>query len=246
MLSRKNIQKHVGENRHLFPKLQEIYNSLPKTHCQCDSPGVCCTTMPEMTVVEALQWLDVIGDMDAEIKLQTLCAFLTFYLTTPFTRPGCPFLQNSQCTNYRYRTFGCRAYGLWSVEIGNRRTSQNRANQQQVLEIWQKMGVDLPPEKVGAEIDYCDSVVPLGKTAVNDENLFSQLQKVYALSSSLVELQQQFESEYHSDFSYLIASLLFRPKKVLLGKFAVVKELHGKGTDSRLQKFLSKVTVEDF
>lgn len=246
MLTRKNIQYYVGASRHLFPKLQECYKTLPETHCQCDTPGVCCTTMPEMTVVEALQWLDVIGGMDADTKLQTLRDFLVFYLTTPLYRPGCPFLQNSQCSNYRFRTFACRAYGVWSVDTGSRRTSLNRANQQQVLEIWQKMGVDLPPEKVGAEIDYCDRVTQTGKPEVNDDELFTQLQEVYALSSSLAELQQQFETEYHSDFSYLVASLLFSPKKVLLGKFAVVKELHEKGTDSRLQKFLAKVTVEGF
>ncbi|MFW2364851.1 MAG: YkgJ family cysteine cluster protein [Desulforhopalus sp.] len=246
MLTRKTIKENVEKTRHLFPELQELYKNLPATQCRCETPGVCCTTMPEMTVVEALQWLDVLGQMEPEVKLQTLRGFLTFYLTTPLLRPACPFLENNQCRNYNHRSFACRAYGLWSVSIGNNRTIENRSNQDKILEIWKKMGVDMPPEKVGAEIDYCDRVVQTGKPVVDDETLFKQLKKVYALSSSLPELQQQFESEFHSDFSYLVASLLFSSKKVLLGKFAVVKELHEKGTDSRLQKFLSKVTVEDF
>jgi Fe-S-cluster containining protein len=246
MLNKENLKEHINNARPLFSNLQKLYQRLPETSCQCDTPGRCCTTMPEMTVVEALQWMDVVVLMAPEEKLRILRNFLAFYLTTPLLRPFCPFLQNNGCAIYTFRTFACRAYGLWSVKTGDQRTVQNRDNRQKIVKMWQQMGVDLPEEKVVDEMDYCDRVVSKTTKKIDDLVLLAELRKIYEVSSAMSDLQEQFETDFHSDFSYLITCLLFSPKKAVLGKLAVIKELHEKGTDSRLQKFLSKVSADAF
>jgi Fe-S-cluster containining protein len=159
MLNKENIKDHINLARPLFARVQKLYCRLPETLCQCDTPGRCCMTMPEMTVVEALQWLDVVIRMSPDTKIEILQKLLAFYLSTPLLRPGCPFLLNHGCTNYSFRTFACRAYGLWSVNVGKKRTTENRHNKREIIKAWQQMGVNLPVEKVMYEMDYCDQVV---------------------------------------------------------------------------------------
>lgn len=55
----------------LFERLQNLYQQLPETLCTCEHPGVCCMYMPEMTVLEALQWIRLIaGNAGIETRLQ--------------------------------------------------------------------------------------------------------------------------------------------------------------------------------
>jgi len=70
------------------------------------------------------------------------------------------------------------------------------------------------------------------------------LTRVYHLGGSLGDLQSRFEEEYHSDFSFLLTSLAFGMRKALLLKFAVIKEMIQKGTDTRLQESLEKVSPD--
>jgi len=49
------------------------------------------------------------------------------------------------------------------------------------------------------------------------------------------------EEEHHSDLIFLLTSLVLGMKKALLLKFAVIKEIVQKGTDTRLQEALRKV-----
>jgi hypothetical protein len=71
------------------------------------------------------------------------------------------------------------------------------------------------------------------------------LQQIYGLDQALPDLQTKFEAEYHSDFSFLIASLTLGYRKAVLGKFAVIKEIVMQGTDERLQQMLAKVTNQE-
>jgi dsDNA-specific endonuclease/ATPase MutS2 len=70
------------------------------------------------------------------------------------------------------------------------------------------------------------------------------LTRVYHLGESLGDLQARFEEEYHSDFSFLLTSLAFSIRKAMLLKFAVIKEMVQKGTDTRLQEALEKVSPD--
>jgi hypothetical protein len=70
------------------------------------------------------------------------------------------------------------------------------------------------------------------------------LQQIYGLDQALAELQTKFEAEYHSDFSFLIASLALGYRKAVLGKFAAIKEMVQQGTEERLEQMLGKATAE--
>jgi hypothetical protein len=110
--------------------------------------------------------------------------------------------------------------------------------------MWRKFGLELPQQTVEFEIDYCDQVRCVSEPAMSDDQLMNLLQQVYGLDQSLGELQAKFEAEYHSDFSFLIASLALGYRKAVLGKFAVIKEMVCKGTTERLEQMLGRAAVE--
>ncbi len=126
MITAEEIKSAICEAKPLFPELQALYRSLPETHCGCDEPGVCCTFLPEMTWIEALQWVHIIQQLTEEARFDTIKRFMTFYLTNPVHNSGCPFRQHTACGIYELRPFACRAYGLWSRQIGDERTDLSR------------------------------------------------------------------------------------------------------------------------
>ena len=194
--------------------------------------------------MEALQWVSLILEMPADARTKMLRKFLEFYLTNPIRPAGCPFLDNGACTIYELRPFACRAYGLWSLEFGEARTQKSRQDRKALLQMWQKFGLELPPETVEFEIDYCDKVHCATGKSMSDRQLMDILQQIYGLDQALPGLQTKFEAEYHSDFSFLIASLVLGYRKAVLGKFAVIKEMVQQGTEERLEQMLGKATVE--
>jgi Fe-S-cluster containining protein len=194
-----------------------------------------------MTGIEALRWLSIILEMPQHEQNKIVRKFVEFYFTNPIRQAGCPFVANGSCSIYEFRTFACRAYGLWSRKTGSTRTRQSRQDRRALVEMWQQFGVSLPLELVESEIDYCDKVHPLSEEPLSDEQLMADLQQLYVLDQLLPELKQKFEGEYHSDFSFLIISLIFGQRKTILRKFAVIKEMVGHGTDERLQEMLRKV-----
>jgi Fe-S-cluster containining protein len=194
-----------------------------------------------MTGIEALRWLSIILDMPQHEQTKIVRKFVEFYFTNPIRHAGCPFLVNGSCSIYEFRTFACRAYGLWSRKIGSTRTRQSRQDKRALVEMWQQFGVSLPLELVESEIDYCDNVHLLSEESLSDEQLMADLQQLYVLDQFLPELKQKFEGECHSDFSFLMTSMIFGQRKTILGKYAVIKEIVQQGTDERLQEMLGNV-----
>jgi Fe-S-cluster containining protein len=235
------FQKAAQKARPVFDKIQRLYRQLPPTTCNCRKPGNCCAFLPEMTLMEALQWLWVIQQQPDDGRKALVAKFVEFYLTNPIRHMGCPFLSEGHCAIYEFRTFACRAYGLWSQTTGRERTRRSRNGKQALVKMWQRWGVDLPAEALVAEMDYCDQVDCQPGSAVSDDRLMAVLEDIYRLDNELADLQLKFENEYHSDFSYLITSLVLNPKKAVLGKMAVIKELSLTGTEQRLKHLLSQI-----
>ena len=244
MIAISDLDTALNKATLLLKSLQSLYQQLPETRCQCEQSGVCCAFLPEMTWLEALQWSGVIQEMSAEDRTRILQKFLEFYLTNPIRSTGCPFLENGVCCIYELRPFACRAYGLWGSEFGKVRTQKNRQDRKALLQMWQKFGLELPPETVEFEIDYCEKVRCATGKSMSDRQLMDLLQQIYGLDQALPELQTKFESEYHSDFSFLIASLALGYRKAVLGKFAVIKEIVQQGTEERLGQMLDKAAPE--
>jgi Fe-S-cluster containining protein len=231
----------IKKAKPLYRELQLIYRSLPDTECLCERPGICCMFLPEMTCIEALQWFNLIQRMPAGKKTATFRRFVEFYLTNPIRSSSCPFLAEGSCSIYEFRTFACRAYGMWSRKFGDTRTRENREDRKTLVQSWKQLGVSLPAEMVESEIEYCDNIRCHSDRPLSDVQLMEFLQDVYKLDQLLPEPGQKFEEVYHSDFSFWMACLVFGHRKAVLGKFAVIKEIVQKGTDERLQEMIEKV-----
>ena len=244
MIAISDLDTAIQKAGPLFESLQRFYQRLPQTGCQCEQPGVCCAFLPEMTWIEAVQWIGRIQEMPADARAKILQKFLEFYLTNPIRTGGCPFLEKGACTIYELRPFACRAYGLWSLEFGKKRTRKSRQDRKALRKMWQNFGLELPPQTVEFEIDYCDQVRCLTEKSMSDSQLMDILQQIYGLDQALAQLQTTFEAEYHSDFSFLIASLALGYRKAVLGKFGVIKEMVQQGTEKRLEQMLGKATAE--
>jgi len=244
MIATGDLKTAINKATPMLESLQRLYQRLPETGCQCEQPGVCCAFLPEMTWLEAVQWTGLIQKMPADARAKILQKFLEFYLTNPIRPNGCPFLENGACGIYELRPFACRAYGLWSPEFGKVRTQKSRQDRKALRQMWQKFGLELPPQTVEFEIDYCDRVRCAAEKSMSDSQLMDILQQIYELDQALAELQSKFETEYHSDFSFLIASLALGYRKAVLGKFAVIKEMVQQGTEERLDQMRGRVTSE--
>ena len=128
--------------------------------------------------------------------------------------------------------------------MGRERTRQSREGKMKLVNMWQRYGIELAPEAIAAEMDYCDQVGCKSDIKISGNRLMAVLQEIYLLDNELADLQTKFENEYYSDFSFLIASLALSTKKAVLGKFAVIKELSRSRTDKRLQNLLSQIKPE--
>lgn len=242
LITAQDLGAAISKAKPLFDPLQHLYEGLPETQCTCDEPGVCCMFLPEMTMLEALQWVERMLTMSEADLTSTLQRFVSFYLTNPARLTGCPFRDDGACSIYKYRTFGCRSYGLWSQEMGRSRTRESRKGKKALREMWKRYGIDLPAHNVEFEIDYCNRVQLRSGNPIGDEAIMDLLTRVYHLGKPLGHLQSQFEEAYHSDFSFLLTSLVFGMRKALLLKFAVIKEIVQEKTDTRLQQALEKVS----
>ena len=172
----------------IFDRLHDLYDRLPETRCACEHPGLCCMYLPEMTVLEALQWIRLMQALPKSKQTSMIKKFMAFYLTNPARLTGCPFLVDGACTVYQHRAFGCRLYGLWSQQMGRVRTRESRYGKSVLRSMWKKFGIELPPHVVEFEIDYCDKVEILGGKTVQDRTLLALLKQVYDLGESLNSL----------------------------------------------------------
>ena len=244
MISNKEMQEAAHKAKPVFEEIQSLYQQLPETTCACEEPGTCCAFLPEITLMEALQWLRVMQQMPDAERVASIRKFVEFYLTNPIRHIGCPFLSEGHCGIYEFRAFACRAYGLWSKTMGQERTQQSREGKMRFVKMWQRYGIEMVPAATAAEMDYCDQVGCKSGLKISDDRLMTVLQEIYLLDNELADLQTKFENEYYSDFSFLIASLALSTKKAVLGKFAVIKELSRSGTDKRLKNLLSQIKPE--
>ena len=242
MITAEDLISAISTAKPLFDPLQDLYRGLPETQCTCDEPGLCCMFLPEMTMLEALQWIERMQAMSEPDLTSTLRRFVVFYLTNPARLTGCPFREDGACSIYKYRTFGCRSYGLWSQEMGRSRTRASRKGKMSLRKMWKRYGIELPAHTVEFEIDYCNKVQVRWGKPIGDEAIMDLLTQVYHLGKPLGDLQSQFEEAYHSDFSFLLTSLIFGIRKALLLKFAVIKEIVQEKTDTRLKRELEKIS----
>jgi Fe-S-cluster containining protein len=235
------IGKALNAAEPLFEPLQTHYRDLPETICDCRQPGICCSLIPETTLIEAFQWLAVIRQHSHPEEL--LRRFAAHFLTNPVRRNGCPFLDKGRCTNYPQRSFACRAYGLWSHRTGAERTAESKAAKRQLAAQWARMGIHIAEQSIAWEPDYCTGVTACTDRPPTDQRLLAILGKIYALDGRLPELKSWYEQSCHSDFSFFIACLLWGQRKATLAKLTVIRELTSLSCQDKLERLLGQVTA---
>jgi len=244
MFEKTDLRVALDTARPLFGELQKQYQKLPPTRCNCQTPGICCAYLPQTTLIEALQWIEILRQLPDPEKIDNLRSFVSFYLTNPVQHSGCPFRKQDLCGIYEFRSFACRAYGLWSRSIGDGRTEQSRWERRRLLAQWKRLGLNLPAEMVEQEIDYCDRVECVSRPAVSDDRLIAILESIYRMDQNLHHHRKSFEADYHSDFSFWMTSRVLGLRKSVLMKFAVIKEIVKQGKSKRLTAILDKVTPD--
>ena len=69
MIDAEDINIALQTAKPLFNELQNQYENLPPTRCRCQKPGVCCAYLPQMTLMEALQWVDILRPVVSDDEL---------------------------------------------------------------------------------------------------------------------------------------------------------------------------------
>jgi Fe-S-cluster containining protein len=181
----------------LRKELGDAYKKLPATRCKRKTE--CCSLMPEMTLLEALNAIQNIIAMPQDMRLSIYKKIVRYFMTNPVMVIKCPFLEGEECLIYRNRFFGCRAYGLWSKEYYENLSEQSRHIKIHIRTVWEKMNIHLPKEIIEFQVPYCTDVIPVGKRAIHDDIILSVAETVENLSRQCARWHYLFRQTYFSD-----------------------------------------------
>jgi Fe-S-cluster containining protein len=223
----------------LQPGLREVYRLLPETRCR--RRALCCSLLPEMTLVEALSAVGQLAAMAPAVRMEVTRGFIRYFLMNPVERSSCPFLHGSDCRIYQKRFFGCRAYGLWSRAHYEAEAARNRQAKEIGRREWERLGVPLPRQVVEFHLLYCSQVEVVGGVEVNDGLLLEAQDRLEALSGRLGFWHEVFRATCFADVSFLLASFAFGLQQAVATKFSLVRDLLHTGEGGRLARLLEEV-----
>jgi Fe-S-cluster containining protein len=221
-ISLRIIQDLIDKSKKQRAELREAYAMVPTSHCLRRT--LCCSLLPEMSLIEALAAIQCISEMTPITRLRLTRGLVRYFFLNSVRITSCPLLIDRNCLIYENRFFGCRAYGLWPEhyynELADRSHQMKRYNQ----ELWQNLGISLPQEVVDFQVPYCSHVRPDGDASVDDETLPHAADKIELLSKQLAPWHESFRHSYFLDLSFLLASLTFGLTEAVQMKFAFVKD----------------------
>ena len=232
MVAPADLKQSLIDSQSQRRELAAIYSRLPQTHCR--SQALCCSLLPEMTLLEALQVLEKISEMPASQRIDLTYRITRYFFLNPIEITACPFLVDRACLIYSDRPFGCRAYGLWSKNYYERLFEQSRQAKMFSQQQWEKLGVTLPKEVVAFTVPYCSSVQLLSHSFISDESLLSAWDNIESLSQTLSPGHHQFKTGYLSDFGFFLAGLFFGIPEALRLKLLIVREIVNTGSSGRV------------
>lgn len=234
------IAKLSQQSADELEELAELYGRLPATRCQRKTH--CCSMLPEMTLIETFAIFKRLAALEPVTRCAHFKRISSYFFLNAARITACPFLKGRTCRVYEDRFLGCRAYGLWSSAhyrmIATRSQTAKKALQKQ----WQHLGVSLPQAVVDFQIPYCRDVRLVDKVDLDDETLVRIAGSVDTLSQNSAEGHQAFLESYFSDFSFLVAALLFGYRAAVQIKFDVVKELIDTGRSNKLDTILNGIS----
>ncbi len=219
--------------------LRNIYSQLPDTSCQ--RRALCCSLLPEMSLLEALEVLDQIRRFPPARRRELTQKISRYFFINPAEIIGCPFLEDRDCLIYPSRFFGCRAYGLWSQGHYRQIAHQARLIKKNVVQQWRNLGVALPEEVTGHQVAYCTAVETIGPRKMSDEDLLQAADRVEGWSQELNPRHRHFQEGYFRDMSFLTAALIFGLSQAVQLKFTLVRDLLQSGNQTPLEQMIARV-----
>jgi Fe-S-cluster containining protein len=244
--SREVIRELLAGAAALRLALKEIYAQLPSTRCQRRT--LCCSLLPEMSLVEALTAVQLLVDRAPKQRQQLSRRMIHYFFLNPVEICMCPFLEGQECLVYQDRFLGCRTYGLWSQGYYQQQAEHSRKAKRLSQEQWQRLGVSLPPEVVDFHLDYCSYVELEEDVLVDDENLFHASDTIEAISAQLAPWHDSFRQGYFSDVSFLLVSNVLGSQETIQLKFEIVRDFLSNGKKERLAKIVEDIVdkLDDF
>jgi Fe-S-cluster containining protein len=219
--------------------LRDVYHHLPGTRCR--RRALCCSLLPEMTLLEALTAVEQLAAMPPVMRMELTRGFIRYFLMNPVELSSCPFLRGTDCRVYQGRFFGCRAYGLWSRAHYEGEAARNRQAKEVSRRQWEQLGVRLPREIVEFQLPYCTHVEEVSEVEVKDGRLLEAQDRLEALSRRLGFWHEVFRATYFADLSFLLASLAFGLHGAVATKFSVIRDLVNAGEGGRLAGLMEQV-----
>ncbi|OGW36818.1 MAG: hypothetical protein A2Y97_06100 [Nitrospirae bacterium RBG_13_39_12] len=226
------LQAPVSQRR----VLEETYALLPSTSCQRRT--LCCSILPETTLLEVLAVIKHSAKMAPGIRRQLTKKIICYFFLNPVEITMCPFLEGQECLIYRKRFFGCRAYGLWSKKYYENISERSRQVKNHVRNQWEILGISLPQKVTDFQVQYCSSVETDGHVSTDDDFILNVSDRIHNLSRQLHQWHQLFVDGYFSDMSFLLASLIFGVNESIRMKFGIVSDITSTGNKIRLNKIV--------
>lgn len=233
------IREFIQTSGSLWSELKKIYDRLPATRCQ--RQGQCCSLLPEMNLLEALQALKALESWPPTDRIKVIRKMVRYFLCNAVEINSCPFLSGKDCLIYGDRFFGCRAYGLWSRDYYQDLAEKNRQGKGFLQQQWESLGISLPDEVLSFEVPYCSYVEVDPRARITDEILSGAWEKIEKLSRELHSRDQEFRENYLSDLSFFITGLQFGTQEAVRLKFFITRDLISKKDSPRLDQALSPV-----
>jgi Fe-S-cluster containining protein len=203
--------------------LEDTYALLPATRCRRKIH--CCSMLPEMTWIEAAFAIHKIVDMRPSLRLRLIKNMTRYFLVNAVEISACPFLDKQDCLIYQDRFFGCRAYGLWSMNYYGQLTARNQLTKKQLHSQWKRLGIRLPQHVIDFKVPYCLDVDIADNIPMDDNFMICVSHEIETLSGQFPEAHHAFRQSYFSDLSFLVAALMFGITESAKMKFTVVKDI---------------------
>jgi Fe-S-cluster containining protein len=202
--------------------LEAAYALLPATRCRRKIH--CCSMLPEMTWIEAAFAIYKIVGMRPSLRLRLIKKMTRYFLANAVEITACPFLDKRDCLIYQDRFFGCRAYGLWSMNCYGQLTARNQLTKKQLQGQWKRLGIRLPQHVIDFKVPYCLDVEIADNITVDDNFMIHVSHEIESLSGQFPEAHHAFRQGYFSDLSFLVAAMMFGMTESVKMKFNAVKE----------------------
>jgi Fe-S-cluster containining protein len=233
------IKELLKNSLQAFTELEQTFFLIPET--SCERRALCCSLLPEITLVEALSAIQRITGLTDKRRKKLLKKIVYYFLMNPVEILSCPFLDNRDCVIYSRRFFGCRAYGLWSKEYYKELSEKSRQTKTFVRKQWENLGVILPVDVMDFQVPYCSHVKIKNNRKIDDGKLLNIAQTIESISQRLSKSHQLFQQLYFSDMSFLLTSMIFGLQESVRLKFSLVSDIVKTGNKKNFESIMKNI-----